>query len=103
MAKKYEQDLEIVEIVEDLPDLAEFEPIIEVVEAVDEPESRVEPVEATKPLRKVNTFVAMPGDSYASLAASLCPEGMTKHEYAKLLFALNGGKALIPGAEVKLG
>lgn len=82
---------------------ADFAASKAVIEAATIPESHVEPVEAVKPLRKVNTFFAMPGDSYASLAAQLCPEGMTKHEYAKLLFALNNGKALIPGTEVKLG
>lgn len=56
----------------------------------DTPEIHQEPVEATTPVQRANTYVTQPGDSYASLAASLSPVGTKKHDYAKALAQLNG-------------
>lgn len=66
------------------------EDVVDVVELV-------EPVVATP-----TVYLAVEGDSYASIAAKLATGTLTKFEYAKWLYDLNGGKSLSEGTEVKL-
>lgn len=69
----------------------------EVVEVVETPSAPVvAPVKG-----KSAAYVAVEGDTFASIAARFKPEGMTKHLYAVHLSLLNGG-TLRPGSEVKL-
>lgn len=42
------------------------------------------------------------GDSYASLGAKYAPAGVSAHEFAKELVALNGGAVLRAGGFVKI-
>jgi len=72
---------------------AVFEPVITepVVETV---------VEA--PVVTPSVHIVADGETYASIAGMYKPAGITKHEYAKHLFAVNKGKALNIGTEVFL-
>lgn len=47
-------------------------------------------------------YAAQEGDSYAAIADKFPKPGMTKHDRSSELYALNGGKKLNPGTEVKL-
>jgi hypothetical protein len=58
-------------------------------------------LEAAVPLAK-ETYTADEGDTYPSIAGAFKPAGMTKHEYAKHLFAINGGRNITAGVEIKL-
>lgn len=86
MAKKYQLKATVV-------DSVALEPVSEAVEA---------PVAAFVPSAGVNTYTAVDGDSYASIAAKFKLDTETKHDYAKRLFALNGGKSISAGVGVKL-
>jgi len=81
-----------VELIQEAAEEADF--------AADAVESHQMTVETTSPAPKVNTYTTQPGDSYASLAASLCPAGTRKHDYAKALAQLNG--LLRPGKTIQL-
>jgi Tfp pilus assembly protein FimV len=59
----------------------------------------VAPVKAAP--AKPETYVAVDGDTFASIAARFKPEGISKHGYAVHLSLLNSG-TLRPGSEVKL-
>jgi hypothetical protein len=63
-----------------------------------EPEVEPEPVMASAP----TSYVCVYGDTYPGIAARFKPAGLTKHQYAKHLFATNKGKALAAGVEVIL-
>ncbi|CAB4153237.1 LysM domain, partial [uncultured Caudovirales phage] len=65
-------------------------------------ESAQEPVEDSAPVLKINTYLVQPGDSYASLAASLYPKGTKKHHFAIALSAVNSNQVLKPGMTIKL-
>jgi hypothetical protein len=88
MAKKIEDTLD--ELVET--------PAEEIV--VETPQVETPPAPA--PVITPATYVAVDGDSYASIAAKHKPAGTSTHLYAKTLFALNGGKNIVPGTEVKV-
>jgi len=60
-------------------------------------------VETVSPVAKANTYVAVDGDSYASIAAEFNTTSLTKFQYAQFLLALNGGKSIVAGSEVRLG
>lgn len=60
-------------------------------------------VEAVSPVSKADTYVAVEGDSYASIAAEFNTTKLTKFQYAQFLMALNGGKSIVAGSEVRLG
>jgi LysM repeat protein len=60
-------------------------------------------VETVSPVSKADTYVAKDGDSYASIAAEFNTTKLTKFQYAQFLMALNGGKAIVAGSEVRLG
>lgn len=64
--------------------------------------SPVAPVEATVKATLAIEYTARDGDTYASISALLCPPGKTKHEYAKELYAKNGGKVLRSGVVVNI-
>lgn len=49
-----------------------------------------------------SSYLAEDGDSYASIAAKFPKPGLSKHDRSSELYALNGGKKLNPGTEVKL-
>lgn len=66
------------------------------------PESPESPVEATTPAVRVESYTCNESDSYASLSARFCPEGMTKHQYAQELVKKNNSMALRPGATIVL-
>lgn len=70
-----------------------------VEEVIETPES---PVEAPAVIEQAKTYTAQDGDTYASLADKFKPAGKSKHEHAKHLFALNGGKSIVPGTVIKL-
>lgn len=63
----------------------------------------VSPVEAFSPKPKANTYTAVEGDSYATIADKVDRGSLTKFEYAKWLYDLNGGQAITAGSEVRLG
>jgi len=90
---------EVVETTFDAVDVALVSDVIPEV-VVDEP---VTVVEAPKPVETSNHYIVKDGDSYASLGASFAPKGMTGFKYAQTLIALNGGKTLIAGSEIRLG
>lgn len=50
----------------------------------------------------VRVHVVKDGDTYPSIAGLYKPSDVSKHAYAKHLFDLNKGKALIIGTEVSL-
>lgn len=56
-----------------------------------------EPVEHVPSFRVV---VAQDGDSYASIAAEYCPNGVKPRVFAQDLLALNLGKRIRPGVSV---
>lgn len=72
------------------------EPVVESAPAVEAPVKA--PVAAPA---KPKTYVAVDGDTFASIAARFKPEGISKHGYAVHLSLLNSG-TLRPGSEVKL-
>lgn len=84
----------------DVVELLDEPIVVEPEMVVDEP---VTVVEATKPVATSNRYIVQDGDSYASLGALLTPKGMTGFKYAQTLMALNGGKTLITGSEIRLG
>lgn len=53
-------------------------------------------------VKKPKTYTVVDGDSYPSVADKFKPAGMSKHEYAKALFAKNKGVALSVGTVVVL-
>lgn len=71
---------------------------VEAPEAVEEvvTEPVVEAVKAS------NVYVAVEGDSYAAIAEKLDRGSLTKFEFAKWLYDLNGGKSISEGTEVKI-
>ena len=86
------------EVGTDLPEATVSE-AIEPELVVEEPEAVLE---TPKPPVDGNVWVADEAVSYAVLAARFLPEGMKKHDYAKQLYAINKGKTILPGTEVKL-
>lgn len=75
----------------------------EVEEVLEAPQEALEaPVEAPADIEQAKTYTAQDGDTYASLGDKFKPAGKTKHEHAKHLFALNGGKSIVPGTVIKL-
>lgn len=83
----------------------------EIVEASVEVEPRVNaPVDKdmVEPERGVgvpdviHSIVARDGDSYASIAVRLAPEGVRARDFARELLALNGGAPVRPGMMVKV-
>jgi hypothetical protein len=86
------------------PEVIDLEPCEDKCEDCDcEPEVEVKPEpEKVKPaaVKKQSTYTAVDGDTYAMIAATFKPAGMTKHAYALHLAETNG--PLRPGTEVKL-
>jgi hypothetical protein len=103
MSKNTQKPVQPVEIVEEELYEALVEDLI-VDEATDvavyEP---VPAVETISPVFKEDTYVAVDGDSYASIAAEFNTTKLSKFQYAQFLMALNGGKAIVAGSEVRLG
>lgn len=85
----------------------ENEEILEEDLVVDEPEvvldEPVAVVETISTPAKADTYSAVDGDSYASIAAKFNKGAFTNFQYAKLLLDLNGGKSITAGTEVRLG
>lgn len=73
-------------------------------EALEAPAAAVEaPVEApAAPAPAKDTYTVRDGDTYASIAAALAPAGTSKHTAAINLLALNRGRTLSPGIEIKV-
>lgn len=46
--------------------------------------------------------IAGDGESYASIAARLCPEGVRPHDFAKTLVELNGNAPVRAGRRIRL-
>jgi hypothetical protein len=67
---------------------------------------KLEEVESPEPVveapKTEGRVFAKEGDSYASIAALVAPSGVSKHDYAKVLFEKNKGKTLRAGVEVIL-
>lgn len=83
MTKKIEPVIDPVELVEDEPVIEPIEVIIDVA-----PQS--------------TTHLVSDGETYPMIAAILKPVGMTSHQYAKHLYAINGGTPLVAGKIIKL-
>lgn len=85
----------------------ENEEILEEDLVVDESEvvldEAVAVVETISAPTKADTYLAVDGDSYASIAAKFNKGSFTNFQYAKLLLDLNGGKSITAGTEVRLG
>lgn len=60
------------------------------------------PVAAPAVVGQAKTYTAVDGDSYAVLGAKFAPLGVSKHEHATYLFALNRGKAITSGTVIDL-
>lgn len=69
-------------------------------EVLDEPVVVVEPILAPK---STDSYFAVDGDSYASIAAKFNKGSVSNFQYAKRLLDLNGGKSIASGTEVRLG
>lgn len=97
MATKKKPVEDIVEEQSSEPIEAPLEPqeVEEVVETGFDPSAPVEDVPPTH-------VFAGDGDSYASLAVRFAPEGVKARDFAKELFALNGGAVVRPGVKVKV-
>lgn len=61
----------------------------------------VEVVEESITITQPGTYLVAGGENIQTVAAKFLPEGMTRNQYAKKLFALNG--QISPGQVVKLG
>lgn len=84
-------------VVSEPVDVIETEPV-DVAEIDETPAPVVaEPIEHAPSFRVV---VAQEGDSYASIAAEYCPEGVKQRVFAQDLLALNLGKRIRPGVSV---
>lgn len=66
------------------------------------PEVTEAPLKASKPVERVNTYIAKDGDSYAAVAARFNDGSKSNFAYAQEIFEKNKGKALAEGAEVEL-
>ena len=98
---KFDPDFEEFTEPEEL-DLKHIEDDVQAEETKAPVESAQESLEDRIPVLKINTYLVQPGDSYASLAASLYPKGTKKHHFAIALSALNGNRPLKPGMTIKL-
>lgn len=87
----------------EMPEEVIIEKVIEEVAAEVPVYEAVPAVEAITPVDLGNTYIAVEGDSYASIAAEFNTTKISKHQYAQYLYALNGGKAIGVGTEVRIG
>lgn len=84
----------IENLVEEQADAVDGEP--ETVEVATEPIHE----EPTQDAPKFRVIVAQEGDSYPSIAAQYCPEGVKQRVFAQELLTLNNGKQIRPGVSV---